>query len=273
MEYSFKMKVILFMFMFMFMFLSSGCAITSLFSSNDKRLIPKTEFSGMSNVDYLIHLSFLGNLFIETNRQIIIPLGESHSHYLHKLYKKIREKNELLLNLSFTPRFYFINDKAPFYFSLPGGRFFISLGLMKKYSVNESILASIISYEAFRLHKGVYRKVFVIPTGHLEPYKMLSLAKLGVEDKIEVNKWVSHLLRRGGFDDYAYLNWIQIQNKNTLDFFYQHGDIKNILREEFAHKNFLVDNLGEIALNRSKQNSSPEFYNLVSYLKRIEYAK
>jgi hypothetical protein len=77
-------------------------------------------------------------------------------------------------------------------------------------------------------------------------------------------------MRRAKRDASAYLNWLQTQNKNTLDFSMQLGDARSISREEFMFKNFLVSE-GQVGFDglEFEENSSPGFYVLLRELERI----
>ena len=76
------------------------------------------------------------------------------------------------------------------------------------------------------------------------------------------------MLRRAGYDASAYLNWLQTQNKNTLDFTLQYGVTRTLSREEFLYKNFLVTQGFSDKEDGFLVNSSASFYKLLKEVKR-----
>jgi hypothetical protein len=76
-------------------------------------------------------------------------------------------------------------------------------------------------------------------------------------------------MKRAGFDDSAYLIWLKIQNKNSFEF----SDLlkkRNISKEEFIFKNFLVKELNE-RNNMEVEgggNSSKGYYNFLLEIRK-----
>lgn len=176
--------------------------------------------------------------------------------------------NELFFTKKTMPQFHIIKDLRPFHFSLPGRKIFLSVGLLSKYIKNEGLLASVLTYELIRSEKLLYPPVMVIPFGFLETEQILSLLRLPFEMKMKIHKWSFHSLRRSGIDPDFYLSWLQIQNRNNLDFMMQLGDTNAIAREETVFKLFLVA-LGKRM--KKKDYSSPKFYQFIRTFEAFLY--
>jgi hypothetical protein len=73
---------------------------------------------------------------------------------------------------------------------------------------------------------------------------------------------------RSGFDALGYLMWLQLQNKNVLDFKLQLGESRGVAMEEFLFKQFVIKKGIGPKNQRYDNNSSQEFYSFLSYLKR-----
>src|SRR5690606_19807347 len=159
--------------------------------------------------------------------------------YLLDMHQRIVTNNELVFEKYSRPKFYIVRDTTPFHFSLPGGHYFLSQGLIRKYLANEDLLAAVLAIETFRSEKGIYEKRTVVPNGNIGIERMLLILRLDIETRGEINKWAYLLMRRAGYDPGALLNLIQLKNKNALDFSASVGNISSISREEFNYKNFL----------------------------------
>ncbi|MBT3584972.1 MAG: hypothetical protein HN509_08700 [Halobacteriovoraceae bacterium] len=240
-------------------------------------LWPENQFNSIqkqisveNNADYLDHLEAVAIDYLASKRVSEVKISPRSVRFLESAYKKIVMNNELIFKKKLKLNFHFIKSKTPFYFSLPGGHVFFSVGLVKKYFKNEEILISALTFELVKLHKNLFIKTQVVPTGYLRVEKMLSLTRLPLQVKIEINKWVYFAMKRSGYDSSALLNWIQIQNKNTLDFTVQWGRVGNISREEFSLKNFMIgQGIENGNTTTAGYNSSKEFYHLLKDIKRI----
>jgi hypothetical protein len=223
------------------------------------------------NQDYMAQLAFLSGEYINSPGIQTIRISGRSRHYLTSIYHRIVEHSELILEYNLSPKFYIIKNKTPFYFSLPGSQFFLSSSLVKKFLKNEHLLVAALSHEIVKSQRNIYLKKAVVPIGFLSTEKMLSLTRLPLKIKMEVNKWTYYVLGRAGYDSSAYLNWLQTQNKNTLDFMFQLGSSKKISKEEFLFKNFVVKQGIVEKMNRSRQpsNSSKSFYHFVNEVGRI----
>jgi hypothetical protein len=222
------------------------------------------------NKDYMDQLAYLGGEYLNTPGVKTIRLSGRSRNYLKSIYHRVVENSELILEYNVSPKFYIISNKIPFYFSLPGSQFFMSSGLVKKFFKNEHLLVAALSHEIVKSHRSIYQKKSVVPIGFLSTEKMLSLTSVPLKIKMEVNKWTFYVLKRAGYDSTAYLNWLQTQNKNTLDFMFQLGSGKQISKEEFLFKSFIVKQGIIEKANKLKgpSNSSKSFYKFVSEIGR-----
>jgi hypothetical protein len=237
----------------------------------DSFVLPKIrELKLYANKDYVDQLAFLGREYLNTPGVRTIKISPKSRRYLKSIFNRVCENSELILKLSQRPTFHIIKSRKPFYFSLPGSQFFLSSGLVLSFLKNEHLLVAALSHEIVKSQKSIYLKKAVVPIGFLSTEKMLALTSLPLKIKMEVNKWTFYVLKRAGYDSTAYLNWLQTQNKNTLDFIFQLGSGKQISREEFLFKNFIVK---QGILNRRNEksapsNSSQDFYRLVNEIGR-----
>ena len=105
----------------------------------------------------------------------------------------------------------------------------------------------------------------MVPLGFFSTEKMIQITRLKSETKYQVNEWSYFILKRSGFDASAYLNWIQVQNRNTLDFSLYLGDAIGISKEEHFVKNFMARQ-GVIGVEKkiNEANSSKAFYKLLN---------
>ncbi len=216
--------------------------------------------------DFLDHLSSLGDFYLESPKTKVLQISEKDKKYLSALSLDIIDNNEIFFSKLKKPSFIILDTEVPLHFSLPPARVFLSRGLITKYIKHESMLAGILAYEFVRLEKNVYNKNIIIPTGYLSIERLLSILRIGIDEKMELHKWAFHLTRRSGFDSEYYLSWLQVQNRNTADFILLVGDITSMTREEAMFKAFLIkeSNTDNIV---TKKNSSKSFYKLVNDLR------
>ena len=226
---------------------------------------PYREFSEKDYVEQYNHIS---KTFLESGRVKIVRFPSRQLVYLRGLVESLRENNELLFKNNEDIDFYLISHKAPFYFSSPEGKVFLSLGVMKRYMKNEGSLAAILLYESIRIEKDIYRKNFFIPTGTVSVERMISFSRIDLLQKNRLNKWVYYGLDRSGFDAENFLDWIQLQNKNSLDFALHLGSMKEIVREESELRRFILRKYqGENLKNETR--SSKDFYRFMQYIRRL----
>jgi len=223
-----------------------------------------------NNKDYIEHLAFLHRSIIKPLEKSLVKLTPKGNVYLNGLINRLQINNELLLNKLDKIEIFLIKNKTPFVFSLPGGKIYISTTLINKYVRYESLLASILSLEMIKSERNYYRKWITIPIGILSVDQAISINRLSIEEKIELDKWAFYVLKRSGFDPYSILSWVQVLNKNALELSTYLGELKKISREETLLKSFIVN----IGINRKiedkQTNSSKEFYHFIDEIKEID---
>ncbi len=244
---------------------------SSLFDKDDGRVkeFSFAEYNYYSAKDYVDQLSELKKFYLMNKNIFFINISKPAGDYLGNMANSIISKNELFFEQSEkNTKFAIVKNPVPFHFSFPGRHIFLSTGLINKYIKHEGILASIISYELVKSEKLVYNKNIIIPTGYLSTKKIIKLLRIPLDKKIEVHKWGVHSAKKAGFDSDQYLAWIQIQNRNNLDFSFHLGDISNIAREESLFKSFLIDQPTSKKIERKRINSSKSFYQFVKEISR-----
>lgn len=236
----------------------SGCA------SKRSRYTEIRDNFTISRIDYINHFEHLAKDYLKSPKIQERRISKKTQAYLTEIYRRIVVNNELILKKDIKPIFHIIKSPLPFYFSLPSGRFFFSDTLIKKYLKSENLFVSLLGNEMYRVHKELYEKKILIPIGFLNTKKMISLSKLPINVRVEALKWTYFLLKRSGYDPYAVLNWLQMQNKNSLEFSIQLGTSHARIREEFLFKSFLAQEVGKKQLDseNAETNSSRGFYSL-----------
>jgi len=221
-----------------------------------------------SNQDYIDHLENYKNVYLVDKKNQITTLSKDNTEYLEGLVKRITENNELFFNQVKKPTFYVIQSEIPFHFSLPGRVFFFSSSLIKRYIKNETMLYCLISYELIRSERALYKKTIIIPTGTISTSRILAILRLDTANKVEIHKWAFYILKRIGIDTDSYLSWLQIKNRNSLDFTLQLGDMQSISREEALFKSFLIEEVKSIKKVPLYKGSSRKFYTFLNNIKR-----
>ena len=252
----------------LFFFVSCGVIQVPSSFKSEKKEINLSSYRELDQADFVDHLASFESVYIEEYANKLQRLSSYNEVYLAGLVTKITESNELFFKKKIKPKFYIVSSKTPYHFSLPGNIFFFSSSLIEKYIKNESILICLITYELIRSEKNIYKKSIIIPTGSMSTNKILSLLRLETRDKVEIHKWAFYLLKRMGLDVDSYLSWLQIKNRNSLDFALQLGDIQSISREEALYKAFLIQNSERIDNFKKYQGSSRKFYNFINKIKR-----
>ena len=215
--------------------------------------------------DYVDQFASIGADYLSYEEIKTIELRKDTIEFLTSIYERIVSSNQLMLNMSEKPRFYIIRHKSPFLFSLPKSQFFFSSGLIERYLKSEEIFVAAFTAEIIRSHRFIYEKKVMIPLGYYSAEKMIGLTKLKFNTRQQVGEWTYFVLKRAGYDATAYLNWIQIQNRNTLDFAMYLGDSSGISKEEHFFKNFMAKQ-GLIGIEKrfNEANSSKNFYKLIN---------
>ena len=255
-----------------FFFVSCG-HFEFLSGNTDKNRPSLSDYRVYGDEDYIDQLVSLAEIYKNSPSIDVIKLSKKGSEFLHKTYEKILANNEFLLLAKYleTPKFYIVKSKTPFYFSLPKSHFFFSTGLIKRYLKNEDLFVAVLVHEMIKSRRNLYLKKIVVPIGYTSTERMLGLTKVPLEVKDEINKWSFHVMRRAGHDPSAYLVWLQIQNKNTLDFTLQLGRGRNISQEEYLFKSYIIqEKVGGIeSLQKTVGNTSKQFYYLIEDVKRV----
>lgn len=215
-------------------------------------------------IDYSEHFEEFAKFYLASKKVKNKRLSYRNRLYLEEVATNIIKNNELFFTSSDKTTFYIIDNSAPFHFSLPGRKIFVSSGLIKKYIKSEKILYCLITYELIRSEKKIYHKTLIVPTGTINTVRMLALMRLTTSEKVEIHKWAFYILKRLGIDTDNYLSWIQIQNRNSTDFLLQLGDMNSISREESMFKMFLIKNTKEMAASKKYSSSSKEFYSFIN---------
>jgi hypothetical protein len=191
-----------------------------------------------------------------------VKLSKRSQKYLSNILNRIAQDNELILNPKTSSRIHIIKSKYPYYFSTPGGRVFFSSKLINSYIKNEQFLVSILAYELIRSHKGLYLKRMIVPTGDITEQRILHLTSVPLSVRLEASKWAYVAMRRSGFDSTACLTWIQILNRNSMDFIMQYSDPRDTIRLESMFKSFIISEGGQRKGDGilKEYNSPKDFY-------------
>jgi len=231
------------------------------------------DFSSLSepaNKDYIDHLASMGEVYLNSDDVKEVKLKNESIQLLDQIYERIISNNEILLTKLNKPKFHVIQNKTPFLFSLPKAQFFISSGLIEKYLKSEDLFVAALAAEIIKSERNIYEKRLMIPLGFMNTERMIQITRLRPETKFQLNEWCYFVLKRSGYDASAYLNWIQVQNRNTLDFSLYLGDAIGISKEEHLFKNFMTkQGIASVEKKLNEANSSRAFYNLLNNIVRI----
>lgn len=220
--------------------------------------------------DYVAHLQSLASDYTQNSGVMTVTLSEGSRNYLEGIYKKLVQTNELLLDQKITPKFFVVKDSAPFYFSLPGGNFFFSLGLIKRYFKHEDFLVAALSTEIVKSHRKIYAKKVIVPVGHVSTERIISLTKIPLDLKNKINKWGYYVMTRAGFDGHVLLIWLQTINRNSLEFSMIIGDAQTISQEESQMKTFVIsEGMIDWSERKGEFNSSKGFYGFINELEKV----
>jgi hypothetical protein len=251
-------------FFLILLFILSSC------STNPKNSKDYSQLSEPANKDFVDHLAAMGPVYLKSEDVKEVKLKNESIQFLEQIYERIITNNEILLKRDGKPNFHVIINKTPFIFSLPRSQFFISSGLIEKYLKSEELFVAALSAEILKSDRFIYEKRMMIPLGYYSTERMILITRLRPETKYQINEWSYFVLKRAGFDASAYLNWIQVQNRNTLDFSLYLGDAISISKEEHLFKNFMAkQGVASVEKKINEANSSRAFYNLLNNIARI----
>ena len=224
-------------------------------------------YKEMNLSDFIVHLNEFEQSYLNVSGIDKHYLSYNEKKYLSSIVEDLYKNNELFFRDSKKPKFHIIKDNRPFHFSLPNKSIFISSGLLRKYIKSEKLLYCLISYELIRSEKNVYKKIQIVPTGSIDTDRVLSILRLITEVKVEIHKWGYYVLKRVGVDTDNYLSWLQIQNRNSVDFSAQLGEIGSISREEAMFKSFIIKNSTRRRSSSKYERSSRGFYRFINRIK------
>lgn len=230
-----------------------------------KKTLDYTGVGVLQTKDYIDHLAAAGGDYLAFEETKTINLRPDTIDFLESTYERLVSNNQLILNITEKPTFYIIRHKSPFLFSLPRSQFFFSTALIERYLKSEELFVAAFAAEVIRSQRFIYEKQIMLPLGYYSTEKMIGLTKLKFDTKQQVSEWTYFVLKRAGYDASAYLNWIQIQNRNTLDFAMYLGDSVGISKEEHLFKNFMTKQ-GVMGVEKrfNEANSSKNFYKLLN---------
>jgi len=246
-------------------FIASGCSFLKNTESQKKR-------EAITDQDYLKHFSFLGDSYLQSSDVHVVNISQQSQEYIYKIFQRLVQNNELILTDVKEIKFYIISNPTPFIFSLPGNTFFYSSGLFLKHMKSEELFVATFAAEILKSQKNVFEKKVFIPLGFMTTEKMLQLTRVKPEYKKRINEWSFQILKRAGYDGTAYLNWIQVQNRNSIDFALYLGETSSIMNEEQMFKNF-ISSQGIMSVEKklNESNSSKEYYNLLKEIDKGNY--
>lgn len=234
-------------------------------SSAKNATIDYTGIGELKSNDYIDHLAASGSDYLSYEEVKTIKLRPDSAEFLESIYDRLVANNQMILNVVERPKFFVVDHKSPFLFSLPKSQFFFSTALIERYLKSEELFVAALAAEIVRSQRYIYEKQILLPLGFYSTEKMIQLTRLKNETKQQVNEWTYFILKRAGYDASAYLNWIQVQNRNTLDFALFLGDPIGISKEEHLFKNFMSKQ-GVLGVEKrfNEANSSKEFYKLLN---------
>jgi len=206
---------------------------------------------------------YLNNLYISSHREKIIKLDKNTKKYIENIISKLYRFNETFLPNVEKIEIIVLDEKIPFFFSLPSGQIYLSNLLFKKYFKSESLFNAIIAIELYKMANKIYLTIPIIPLGHVDINQLVAISRLPTEQKFEIYKWAYHVLNRSGYDPSAILSTIQLISKHHLEFYFQNGDVGNPSREEFLFKSYIVKEQLNLKLPSENENSSQDFYKFI----------
>lgn len=244
---------------------SIACFLLACSNSAKKNILNYDGIGELQDKDYIDHLAAASGDYLAFEETKVIKLRPETIEFLESIYERLVSNNQLILNVVEKPTFYVIKHKSPFLFSLPKSQFFFSTALIERYLKSEELFVAALAAEVLKSQRFIYEKKIMLPLGFYSTEKMIRLTRIKPDTKEQVNEWTYFILKRAGFDSSAYLNWIQVQNRNTLDFSLFLGDSIGISKEEHLFKNFITKQ-GVIGVDKrfKEANSSKDFYKLLN---------
>ncbi len=218
--------------------------------------------------DFVKHYSKLGISFIESNRNNLVKLSPKSYKFLKDIRDRLVENNEIILSRPMEFKLYIVKDKRPYHFSFPSGEIVLSSSIIQNYIKTEAVLSAVLAIELVKQHNRIYKKNLIVPLDYLTYEDILPYLNLNLDTKEELNKWVFYTLRRGGYDPLSLLKFVQIKNKNFLDFLSTSETSDGLSREETLLKSFLIRNKLIDSYQQIEKNSSSAFYSFISEVRQ-----
>ncbi len=241
-------------------FLLTACA-------TNRPKLEKSDSDIANDGAYLEHLNYLAENVLRDESHNVFVIDSQSNPFLNQLLNKFIANNEILLSKIKTVKFVFVNDKQSFVFSLPDNYIFLSTSLIVKHLKSEALFASVVIPELIRLSWKLYEKNFQFPSGYFPLEKLISITRLPQNEREKINEWSYIALKRAKYDPAVYLNWIQLQNRNSVDFLKYSNDLLNISKEEQQIKNFITRQGVVKAISQvTESNSSKDFYKLLNII-------
>ncbi len=240
-------------------------------STEQRNVNEQKDISNMISSDFSDQLASMGADYLNYLEVKLVKIPIKNYEYLDKIFTRIVSNNEIFFGNSERPHFYFIQEEIPFFFSLPNSQFYFSTGLFQKYLKSEELFIAVLANEIIKSKRNIYEKKMSIPLGCNNLEKMIKLTRVSVNLRAQLNEWSYLVLKRSGYDASVILNWIQVQNRNVLDFSLLLGDTTSISKEEHLFKSFMAKEGVKTSERKTNEaNSSKEFYQLVKNIVRRE---
>jgi hypothetical protein len=213
----------------------------------------------------------MGEDYLHSSAVKEIELNKNSKLYFDKVFNRIVSNNEIFFENKEPAIVHVIQDSTPFFFSLPKSQFFFSSGLFKKYLKSEELFISVLALEIIKSKRQIYEKKLIIPLGFCSTENMIQLVRVSPANRYQLNEWSYLVLKRAGYDASVSLNWIQVQNRNILDFVMMLGDTSSISKEEYYFKNFMAkEGVATIERKTLEANSSKDYYQLMNQIARVK---
>jgi len=220
------------------LFMLSGC-LGSLEEVRNKTPLPSRGIPWQdSGESYLDHYNNLLNDFITTSSGYIKKARPEIQGYLNGIWKRLLGRMDYKSVTAL--EVYYYDDQQPFYLLSPDGRLILSIGLIEKYVRNQPLLSVILLEAILRIKHNYFYKIIFIPTGIITVEQMLSVLKLDLKSKTNINEWIYYYLKKNNGDVVSILDWVQVKNRNSLDFSLLNNNGYSPLEEEKVLKNIFL---------------------------------
>jgi hypothetical protein len=228
-----------------------------------------SNYQALSKNDFIDSYREIGKVYLQNKSIKKIKLSEKSNQYIVKTFNRFMMSNEILFSQGNEITFIILEDPQIYLFTLPENVYVYSSGLFNKFLKSEELFLASFSAALVKSNRLIFNRNEVYPYGIVNLETILKIGQVDLETKKGINQWAYTVLKRAGHDGTAYLNWIQVQNRNALDFALMLGEGLTISREEQAFKNFLSkQGITSLEKRLSESNSTKEFYELIKEIKR-----